>query len=179
MTPTSLNGLMSISANGVDVKGATGADLIFSDKYPFAKLDKTNNVSFQTINLLFNNEPPNPSGGGGDIGPKTTLVYQFPHGYNYVPSTWFLMQNPSQTGLGLQPLYQQEGGIILATNEGFFAAAIFRMQADNKNVYFYVDKYYDGSGGGASGPLPNIRGFSLVIRVYVFAGDLTGTPAGS
>ena len=136
-------------------------------------------ITEETINLLFNNEPPNPSGGGGDIGPKTTLVYQFPHGYNYVPSTWFLMQNPSQTGLGLQPLYQQEGGIILATNEGFFAAAIFRMQADNKNVYFYVDKYYDGSGGGASGPLPNIQGFSLVIRVYVVAGDLTGTPAGS
>lgn len=178
MQPIILNSLMTISQNNIDIKAATGPQAIFSTQFPFTKLDKTKTASFQTINLLFNREPPNPDG-TINKGPLTTLVYQFAHGYNYIPSTWFLMQNPSQTGLGLQPLYQQEGGIILETNESFFAAALFRMQVDATNVYFYVDKYYDGTGGGSSGPLPNIKGFSLVIRVYVFAGDLTGTPAGS
>jgi len=172
MKPNSLNTIMSISQNGVDVKEASGSQLIFSSQYPFAKLDKTNKVSFQNIALLFENEPPNPDGVTNFL--QTTLVYQFPHGYTYVPSTWFLMQNPTNTGIGLQPAYQQEGGIIINTNAFPFAAAIFRMEVDSQNVYFYVDKYF------TSGDTPpNIQGFSLNIRVYVFAGDLTGTPAGS
>lgn len=174
MQPTTQNSLLTVSANGVDVNTATGPDVIFSSQHPFAKLDKTNTVSFQNIALFFQNEPPNPSGIGIDTGPRTTLVYQFPHGYTYVPSTWFLMQNPSNTGVGLQPSYQQEGGIIIQTDP--FNYAIIRMQVDATNIYFYVDKYYSTF---ASEPFPNIIGFSLNIRVYVFAGDLTGTPAGS
>ena len=174
MNPTSLNSLMTVSSNGVDVNAASGPQIIFSSQYPFAKLDKTNTVSFQNIALLFAHEPPNPN--GTSVFQITTLVYQFPHGYKYVPSTWFLMQNPTNSGVGLQPNYQQEGGIIIATDEGNFTAAILTMQADATNIYFYVTKYYTA---GDSQPLPNILGFSLNIRVYVFAGDLTGTAAGS
>lgn len=174
MQPTSLNSIMTVSSNGVDVGAATGPQVIFSSQYPFGKLDKTNKVSFQNISILFNREPPNPNGTTQTL--LTTLVYQFPHGYKYVPSTWFLMQNPSNTGVGIQPAYQQEGGTVIATDEFLLTAAIIRMQADATNIYFYIDKYYTQ---GDSQPLPNIQGFSLNIRVYVFAGDLTGTPAGS
>lgn len=174
MQPTTLNSIMSVSQNGVDVNSATGPQVIFSSQYPFAKLDKTNTVSFQNISLLFNREPPNPN--GTSVFLTTTLVYQFPHGYKYIPSTWFLMENPTNSGVGLQPAYQEEGGIIIATDELLFTAAVLRMQADATNIYFYVDKFYTA---GDSQPLPNIQGFSLNIRVYVFVGDLTGTTAGS
>lgn len=174
MKPNSLNSVMTVSSNGVDVNNATGPQILFSSQYPFAKLDKTNKVSFQNISLFFAHEPPNPDGLTTFL--VSTLVYQFPHGYKYVPSTWFLMQNPTNSGVGLQPSYQQEGGIIIATDEALFTAAILRIEVDATNIYLYVDKRYIQ---GDSQPLPNILGFSLNIRIYVFAGDLTGTPFGS
>jgi hypothetical protein len=170
-----IGNIVSVSQNGVGVKDAFGVEQLFSVKNPFAKLDKTKPSSFRNIRLLFNHEPPNPDGLIA-FGPLTTLVYQFAHGYDYVPSTWFLMQNLAQTGVGLQPAYQQEGGTVIETDAGFFTAAILRVNADKDNVYFYVDKYYQQGDGQ---PLPNILGFTLLIRVYVFAGDLTGTVAGS
>lgn len=175
-TPTSLNSLLTISSNNVDVRSATGPQVTFSTQYPFAKLDKTNTVSFQNISILFNHEPPNPAGTPGNTGPIKTLVYQFPHGYKYLPSTWMMCQNPTNTGVGLQPAYFQESFIIIATDEGFYTAAELHIQVDATNVYLYVWKYYDQTDAPA---LPNIQGFTLNIRVYVFAGDLTGTTAGS
>lgn len=170
--PSSLNSVLTISSNNVDVRTATGSQVTFSTSYPFGKLDKTNPVSFQNISLLFNHEPPTPN--GTSVFSQTTLVYQFAHGYKYVPSVWFLMQNPTNVGIGLEPNYQQEGGIIIATNEGNFTAAVMTINVDATNVYFYVTKTYT-----SGDTLPNIQGFTLNIRVYVFAGDLTGTPAGS
>jgi hypothetical protein len=175
-TPTSLNSLLTVSSNNVDIRSASGPQVTFSTQYPFGKLDKTNNVSFQNISILFKNEPPNPAGTPGNTGPIKTLVYSFAHGYKYVPSTWFLMQNPSNVGVGLEPAYQQEGGIIIATDEANFTGAIMQILVDQTNVNLYVWKYYDSTNSPA---LPNIQGFSLNIRIYVFAGDLTGTPAGS
>lgn len=175
-TPNSLNSLLTISSNNVDVRSASGPQVTFSTQYPFSKLDKTNTVSFQNINILFNHEPPNPPGTGGNVGPLITNVYTFPHGYTYVPSTWMMCQNPTNTGVGLQPAYFQESFIILATDEGFYTAAELHIRVDNKNVYLDVWKFYNTADAPA---LPNIQGFSLNIRVYVFAGDLTGTTAGS
>ena len=165
---------ITVTSNNVDIATSSGSEVIFSAQYPFAKLDKTNTVSFQNIALFFAHEPPNPN--GTSVFQTTTLVYQFAHGYNYVPSTWFMMQNPTNTGVGLQPNYQQEGGIIIATDELYYTAAVLTMNADATNVYFYITKYYTA---GDSQSLPNIYGFSLNIRVYVFVGDLTGTTAGS
>lgn len=172
MGPTNnLNNIISVSQNGLDVRGASGPQLLFSARDPFAKLDKTKATSFQNIRLLFNHEPPDPNG-TTDFGPLTTLVYQFPHGYDYVPSTWFLLQIIS----GGPVRYQQESAEILLVNALFYTSAVFRVSIDKDNVYFYIDKYYDAGGGG---PTAHILGFTLLIRQYVFAGDLTGTVAGS
>lgn len=168
--------ILSISQNGVDVRGATGSQLLFSTQYPFGKLDKTNPVSFQNISIFFADEPPNPAGTLGNTGPIKTLVYSFPHGYNYVPSTWIMCQNPDITGVGLQPAYFQESFIILATDEGFYTAAELHTTVDAENFNIWVWKYYDQSD---TPPFPNIQGFSLNIRVYIFVGDLSGTSAGS
>jgi hypothetical protein len=173
--PNSLNSLLTISSNNVDVRSATGSQVTFSTQYPFAKLDKTNPVSFQNISILFNHEPPNPNG-TSQFGPVITNVYTFAHGYTYVPSTWMMTQNPTNSGVGLQPAYFQESFIIIATDEGNYTAAELHLRVDNKNVYLDVWKYYNTADAPA---LPNIQGFSLNIRVYVFAGDLTGTTAGS
>lgn len=164
-----MSNLITISQNNVDVRNAKGNQVLFSAQYPFAKLDKTNTVSFQNITLFFNNEPPNPS--GGSFGPVTTLVYSFPHGYTYVPSTWFLMQHVGGDTSSQKPIYQQEGGTISLVNA--LTVASLRMQADDAKCYFYVDKTSDGTN------FANIQAVTLVIRVYVFAGDLTGTAAGS
>lgn len=164
--------VMSVSQNGVDLRNASASQLVFSSQYPFAKLDRTNNVSFQNISILFNTEPPNPD--GISVFTLTTLVYKFAHGYTYVPSTWFMMQNPSPGSVGLQPAYQQEGGDIIITNEADGTSAVLSMQADSTNVYLYVTKNYT-----SGDTLPNIQGFSINIRIYVFAGDLTGTTGGS
>lgn len=162
-----MDNILSVSQTGVDVRTATGDELIFSSQYPFAKLDKTNTVSFQNFTILFNKEPPNPSGSGS----KTTLLYQFAHGYKYVPSTWFLMQHVDGGYTSANPIYQQEGGVITQTNPATYA--IFTMNVDTQNCYFYITKFSDGTHN------VTVQGIFLNIRVYVFAGDLSGTVAGS
>lgn len=172
-------GVISVSQNNVDVQQATDKQLVFNDKYPFHKLDKTNTVSFENIRLFFNTEPTNPTGVyPTDVGPTTTLVYSFPHGYSYIPATWFLMQEVGTSSVGLSPSYQQDlnngfGALILETNELDFTAATLRIVADSTNINFYVDKYWSNP-GGVNPTQANIAGFTLLIRVYVFVEDLLG-----
>lgn len=83
--------IITISAPNTDTRTASGTDVFFTTQYPFMKLDATNDVSFQTISILFNNEPPQPSA----FNYTSTLLYSFEHGYSYVPSIWFMWQNPN------------------------------------------------------------------------------------
>ena len=46
-------GPISVSAPNTSLIGAATKDITFNTKYPFAKLDSTNTVSFQNINLIF------------------------------------------------------------------------------------------------------------------------------
>lgn len=170
--------VLQISQNNVDVSQATDKQLVFNDKYPFHKLDKTKTVSFQNIRLFFNREPPNPSGAGADVGPLSTLVYSFPHGYAYTPASWFFIQNLATNNTLQRPAYQQEGGygsfyggIVLETDAAFFTAAILRITVDATNVNVYIDKYYNNA---TAFGLPNIASFTLLIRAYVFVEDLLG-----
>lgn len=83
----------NVAANGSDIKSATGVNSLLSMNNPFTKLDTTNIVSFQTISLLFNSEPPQPPA----VAPfySNTLLKQYKHGYNYTPSVWMMWQNGS------------------------------------------------------------------------------------
>lgn len=157
--------LITISSGNVSVNEAIGSQILFSTQFPFDKLDTQNSVSFQLITIFFNDEPPNPDGSVSTY--QRTLVYSFPHGYTYVPSTWFLATtNNFTTVIGPE-------GATLAQNSisPFFSAAQFVATVDDTNVNFYIDKYF------ISGPfpVPTIIGTFLSIRSYVFVDDLSGT----
>jgi hypothetical protein len=85
-------GPFSVSSSGKSVQTAAGPDQLLTFKNPFTKLDVTNTVSFQTISVLLNHEPPQPTVGS----PTTdTQIYQFKHGYTYIPAVWMNWQNPA------------------------------------------------------------------------------------
>lgn len=147
--------------------GASGGEITFNTRYPFAKLDSENAVSFRIITLFFNTEPPNPSGSGSDTF-KRTLIYSFPHGYNYTPSTWFMLSLDNFTSaFGTEGAYIAGGGDI-PTN----SSAEIKIIADASKIYFYVDKYYTASSGVTA---PTIQGQFVTIRSYAFVNDLSGS----
>lgn len=144
------------------------SQVIFTTKYAFAKLDtqlgiddSTNPpsgpISFQNLTLFFNTDPPAISG-----GKLQTLIYQFPHGYTYIPTFWVLFQNSSGTNTDASNAYGSENSIILSTQEaGSFAQLI--VWANETNFYIYVLKVWDGIAAQ-----PNIIGFTLNLRFYIF-----------
>lgn len=85
-------GSFAVSNSGSSVQTANGPQQLLAEDKPMTKLDTTNTVSFQTISLLFNAEPPQPT-------PVTlatdTQLYQFAHGYDYIPTIWMEWQNAS------------------------------------------------------------------------------------
>lgn len=85
------NNLITVSADGSDTRTAQGENVLFTSKYPFTKIDSTKPKNFQTISVLFNTNPPDPS----FQSYTNTLIYQYPHGYDYAPSFWMQWYNPS------------------------------------------------------------------------------------
>lgn len=154
---------IKVSANGSDAKIASGKQLIMSSKYPLAKLDRTNPVSFQNIRIQFNNNLP--------LNVKT-LLYQFPHGYNYVPSTWTMVQS---TGI-VSPYYDygfvmDSGGLM--QGPGMFGPSwyvSFLTEVDATNVYYYAQRLQDTVFD--SGQQVTIAGVAIRIRTYVFVEDV-------
>jgi len=169
---------IQVSSNGVNLKNANTNQTTFSDKYPFHKLDKLNQVSFQTITIQFFNEPPNPN--GTTVFTQTTQVYKFAHGYSYIPTIWSLFEVTSFTGSAAatstsfvsQPDYYNQGyGVIMLTTDTGANAAFLQVQADATNVYVNVIKAYDTVDESPLYP-PNIIGTIIKLRVYVFVEDL-------
>ena len=157
------NGPISVSAPGKSLIGATAQDVTFSTRYPFAKLDSTNVNSFQVITLFFNTEPPNPTPGNSN----KTLVYSYPHGYTYIPSSWFLISKDTFINV-----LGSEGSWLIgnaaSTNN---ATAVFTVEIDAVNVNFYISKFV----ANITTPVyPNIIGYFLSIRAYIFVEDLLG-----
>jgi hypothetical protein len=158
-------GPIQVSAPGVNLKGAVGKDITFSTRYPFAKLDSTNDTSFQLINLLFLHEPPNPDGVSSFY--QRTLVYSFAHGYTYTPSTWFLVSIDGFTSvIGSEGVYITGGG-----SSPSLTSSVFIAEVDDTNVNFYIDKYYIVFLGITP---PSVLGLTLTIRSYAFVNDLLG-----
>lgn len=161
-------GPISVSAPGTSLTTAQGQHITFNTRDPFAKLDSTNVNSFEVITILFNTEPPNPSPPLGQTGTLRSLIYQYPHGYSYTPSTWFLVSKDNfVTVLG------SEGVWILGNASGISPdIAKFEVDVDSTNINFYINKQWTND--GINGP-PNIIGYFLTIRAYIFVGDLTAT----
>jgi hypothetical protein len=192
--------IITISAPGTDVRSATGADVIFTTKYPFAKLDTTNDISFQTISILLNVEPSQPTA----LSTTRTLLYSFPHGYKYIPSIWADWQNtspstpkpptPGNTATTYFSFGDDSNGIIIPlADNGTIVGAISPLArvdhnnsgtiledvsdaslvftADDTNVHIYLVKQSLTTVGGVPFPV-NVEGYTLDIRCYVFVEDL-------
>lgn len=157
---------------GIQIFSPTGngpSKVIFTTKYPFAKLDTqlgidlTKNpvsgpVSFQNISIIFKNEPPVTAG-----GTQSTLIYKFKHGYDYMPTWWVLYQNTIGSNDSAQWNYGNEGSVIVSTLEAFNFAQLI-INVDTKYMYIYVFK----SWASALDPAPNIKNFMITIRAYIF-----------
>lgn len=162
---------MKISKKDKSVSSATGQDLFFDGKYPFAKLDRTRTASFQDIRLAFVNAPPIPGAGGAAI---TTNVYQFAHGYSYKPQMWVMGQRiaePTTATPGL-PYFKYFHRFAYLGDFGTIIYPQLEIWHDVTNVYFSVTTFDNSFFGGAA---MDLRGLILQIRVFIFAEDLTST----
>jgi len=161
------NGPISVSQPTTSLLGALATQLTFSTRYPFHKLDSTNPVSFQIITLFFNKDTPTPSVPLGQSGQNRTLVYSYPHGYKYTPSSWFLISLDNFT-----TVLGSEGSWIIGNASGLNAsAAVFEVDIDSTNVKFYIRKYWTNNGVT---PAPTVLGFFITVRAYIFVEDLGG-----
>ncbi len=138
-------------------------DILFTTKYPTAKLDTTNPSSFRDIVLRFANDPPEPDPSGGVTD---TLVGSVAHGYTRVTSYWTLVHTFFAPGAVFYQPYFQEEGAISAQVVGEDVAR-FYIDIDDENVNFHLQKVNTGLGSAN-----NLTGFVLKIRLYVFAEDL-------
>lgn len=160
-----MNGPIAVSGPGSSLTNASGPNITFNTQYPFYMLDSTNNVSFQVITLFFAHEPPNPDGTISTY--QRTLIYSFPHGYNYVPATWFLVSLDNfKTAFGSEGAYLVGGGNFPTASSAVLIATV-----DATNVNLYIDKYYDAA--FPTGP-PSIIGFFVGVRAYVAVQTLAG-----
>lgn len=161
------NGPISVSAPGTSLTTATGKDVIFNTRYPFAKLDSTNKISFQLLRILLAVDTPNPDGVIKTT--NSTLIYSFTHGYNYLPAAWFMVSiDGFVTALGTEGVYLVGGGGLPFSGSAYLVA-----QVDTNKVNFYINKQYDTAVPGAT--IPNVAGVALTIRAYIFVNDLSGT----
>jgi hypothetical protein len=172
------NGPISVSAPGKSLRDALGSDITFNTRHPFAKLDTTNKVSFQNINIFFANDPPNPN--GTTQTSLVTTVYQFKHGYKYIPALWCIYQ---RTGFGVQndfsstkfgPYGYENGTFCVSSASDTAQYAELAFWADETYVYIGINKHYQTDAFHPDPPV-NLLGYSLLLRVYAFVNDLSGT----
>lgn len=165
------DGPITVSAPGTDASGADSIDVILNTRFPFHKLDSTNDVSFQVINITFVTEPTNPVAPTSEDTFSETLVYSYPHGYTYTPSTWFLLSlDDFDTTLG------PEGSMIVAIGAiPGSTNAKFNVRVDDTNIYFYINKTWGYVFGVPDPDPPNIINMRVSVRAYVFVEDLSGT----
>lgn len=154
-----------ISTPGTSVINAKPKQLLMDTSYPFLKIDTQNKVGFQTITLIINTDPPEPTAGGANT---YTVVKSFAHGYKYIPEVEMLCYvqtpPPGQVYPQFQTYFQDYGRIGAAT--GGSAAALYAI-ADATNVYLVVEK--SRPSGGSTNLL---SGTNLLITLHVFVEDL-------
>jgi len=156
---------IKISAPGYDARTAANLQLLLNMKYPIAKLDTTNGVSFRDITLTFVNDPPEPA-----LDTSNSLtVYSFAHGYNYVPQMWSMitMITPPASRTILEP-YNQDYMTLAQTT--FADIAMLYIRADATNINYIVDKSRSSLPGNGPNPLAPCV---IKVRTYVFVQDIT------
>lgn len=142
------------------------SNYIMNTTYPFHKIDMANPVGFTTTNIFFSAEPPDPEEPTTVSTTNETLIYQFAHGYDYLPSTWI-----QRVTSGLAYPYITLGGAL-----PFSTYARFSSKVDDTYIYYYIQKQWGrvyGTNDDISGA--HVQGKSISIRCNVFVEDLSGT----
>lgn len=153
-----------ISAPGTNAStiSPSSAQAVMNTAHPFIKIDTQNTNGFLTITLSIVNDPPEPSGGTD----KYTILYQFKHGYTYIPSPEVLFNVTNfAPGLSGGQSYFLDSGFLGAhtVDDGVTLYAV----ADATNIYIIVDKFNDGAGHTNT-----LTGTNVTITTHVFVDDI-------
>lgn len=151
-----------ISQPGSDITSdIPDSKVLMNTSNPFLKLDTQVKTSFQTITLLITTNPPEPVSGH-----TYTIVYQFAHGYKYIPAVEFLffVSSPPPATVFTQ-LYYLDSIVLKSTTVNDYAALYATVDATN--VYFIVDKFNSGSGSANL-----LSGTNIEITSHVFVDDV-------
>lgn len=143
--------------------------LSIDSDFAIPKCDLTKNPkNYGSLNITIANVPIKPN--------APQIVYQQPHGYNYVPSfltAWELTQGTSALG-NLSSTYGI--GDIDATNafignpgpSEFGYGPYVAMYCDNQN--FYISAQVQSTNASP----PAVTNFQFNVRFYIFADDFSG-----
>lgn len=145
------------SKKEVDAITATGADIIMSTRFPFAKIDPTKVDSFRTTAVTFLNDVPDN---------VKTQIASFEHGYTYRPQIWGLWNVTWGAGIAGTPNEEQNGYGYLVNGSGAPTSSL-SYEWDSTTVYLYLDK-------GAIPPIfpSNAIGTIATLTTYIFVDDL-------
>lgn len=145
------------SKKGVNAITATGADIIMSTKYPFAKIDPTQLETFRTTTVTFLTDTPDN---------VKTQIASFAHGYTYRPQLWGLWNVTWGPSIAITPSQQQNGyGYLINTSS--LPAAILSYEWDTTTVYLYLSK-----GAIPPGTPSSAIGTTATLTTYIFVDDL-------
>lgn len=151
--------ILKVSLPGFDVNTASPEECVIDSRYNTPKID-VQKGNFQSFQVNFNNEPPDPTSAGTST---ETIIYQREHGYDYVPQTWVECDYTATFGTFTFPVYGPGTAGLGAVSA--FDATFFGVRCDSKYLYLYVLK---GSSALDNSVL-HIAGTSLRCRVYIFA----------
>lgn len=145
-----------ISLPGNDVNNSSPSQLVVDDRYPTWKCDlRSNPKHFGTINFNIASLAPFPS---------STIIYQIPHGYPYIPSFLTIWNYPA----GTDPAFQ-------SINSTFGIGDIPNIRGNGIGVTMQTDQQFftiTATNFGNSA-VANVAG---TIRFYIFANDFISTP---
>lgn len=148
--------LLKIALPGFDVRKATPEQCAIHSDYSAPKIDSALK-HFININLDFINEPP---ASGSPFTSLTTVLYQAPHEYNYVPQLWLHVEYTLLFG-GAEQTFGP--GTAFLGGETVNDATYLKAYADTKNYYLAIEKI---TGSSASNVL-DVAGTSLNARLYI------------
>lgn len=144
------------SKKGVNAITASGADVIMSTRFPFAKIDPTQLDTFRTTTVTFLSDVPD------DV---KTQVASFPHGYLYKPQLWGLWNVTWGPSISGTPGAEQNGYGMLTNGSGIPSAS-FSYEWDETEVRLYLLK------GTAFMSPSNAIGTTATLTTYIFVDDL-------
>lgn len=145
------------SKEGASAITGTGADILMSTKYPFAKIDQTKTDTFRTTTITFLTDAPDNT---------KTLIASFAHGYTYKPQLWGLWNVTWGPSIAGTPNTTQNGYGYLINTSGVPASSL-TYEWDATTVYLYITK-----GAIPPGTPSSTIGTTVTLTTYIFADDL-------